>query len=665
MDIKRPRSHVLEDQTRRTFYDLLPPGWVPRTQKPDYGLDEQVQIFRGEAATEYMFGVQLKGTDQPDRSANGIKHVFETRHLLHYARLPFPVMLVVLDAKADVMFFGWNHRIVWQLDRATSAQWRRQGTTTVELTCVLGAAEHAGIDREVTSFYERPRIESDKEVAIGISWGDVPSTLQTKVRAKLLGWESVQRRYLRFLAPTCDAKVSVSTAELTLRCEGWEATLPLPPVESDAEWENQAFLTIQLGVCFLVFHAGRPQASVDLLVDLLAHMETPPASVQVGLLTPLVPIMFATARRTGDALSVAEMFLSRGELSCAAALGGAVILNPHATSIDRDRWERLSAGLIAAAAPGSGRASVHYSLANTLRNSHSPRRALTHYRRAADDDPSYRTRAYWWAEVAGCLFVMRRFHFSEQFYRRAVELSAGDAEHARALLADALFRQGRLGDARRELEIYMSKHSERPLSDAVLHHWAAKVLADSYGDAPERNPGEMSALLGKALSSPDLIARRDLLRDAVRADPMAALAWFNLGVSENFGAPAKSWKEFLLSAILEPPDLEAWANAILMQLQTGLKEPVVAAATLTTAYRIGGANLDAEILRITAGSGFSEDATLKVLATARQTAKVMSTVFGSNDTPTLRLILPDGSTAIGQVVVAATANAATNEEGKS
>jgi tetratricopeptide (TPR) repeat protein len=648
VDIKRPRSHVLEDQTRRRFYDLLPPGWVPRSQKPDYGLDEQVQIFRNEVATEYMFGVQLKGTDQPDRSANGIKHVFETRHLLHYARLPFPVMLVVLDAGADLVFFGWNHRIVWHLDRATSAQWRQQQTITVELTRVLGTAEHAEIDREVTSFYDRPRIESDKEVAIDISWGDVPSDLQTKVRAKLRGWESAQPGRLRFLAPTYDATVSVSTGEVTLQCEGWEAGMPLPPAESDAQWESQAFPTIQLAVCFLVFHAGRPQASVDLLVDLLARIEPLPPTVQVGLLLPLVPMMFATARRTGDALSVAEMLLGRGELSCAAALGGATILDPHATSIDRDRREKLFAGLIAVAAPGAGRASIHYTLANTLRNAHSPRKALTHYRRAAVDDPTYRTRAYWWYEIAGCLFAMCRFRLSENFYRRAVELSGVGAEHARALLADALFRQGRLGDARRELDIYMSSQAERPLSDAVLHHWAAKVLADSYGEVPQRNSGEMSAFVEKALSSPDLIARRDLLRDAVHADPMSALAWFNLGVSENFGVPAWSWKEFLLSAVLEPPDLAAWANAILIQLQNGFEEPVVAAATLATAYRIGGANLDEEILRIATASGVSEEAVLKLLATVRQGAKAMSAMFASTNTRTLRILHPHPSTEIGR-----------------
>ena len=179
---------MLEDQTRQRFYDLLPAGWVPRTQKPDYGLDEQVQIFRDEAATEYMFGVQLKGTDKPDRSANGIKHVFETRHLLHYERLPFPVMLVVFDARADVVFFGWSERIVSKLDSETSSKWRSQQTVTVELTRVLTTAEHGDINRQVTTFYERPRGESDREVAVEISLADVRPDMQASMRATLLGW---------------------------------------------------------------------------------------------------------------------------------------------------------------------------------------------------------------------------------------------------------------------------------------------------------------------------------------------------------------------------------------------------------------------------------------------------------------------------------------------
>ena len=206
-------------------------------------------------------------------------------------------------------------------------------------------------------------------------------------------------------------------------------------------------------------------------------------------------------------------------------------------------------------------------------------------------------------------------------------MSGVGAEHARALLADALFRQGRLGEARRELDAYMASSPASPLSDAVLHRWAVQVLADAYGEVPQRDEAEMSALLEKALSDADLDARRDFLCRAVSADPMAGLAWFNLAVAENYGAPAKSWREFLLAAILQEWDVEAWANAILIQLWTGFAELMIAAATVATASRIHGARLDAEILRSIKGSGATDETSLEVLAAVREAAKEMRAIL--------------------------------------
>ena len=41
----RPRSHQVSDESRRAFETALPGQWVPRVQQPDYGIDEEVEIF--------------------------------------------------------------------------------------------------------------------------------------------------------------------------------------------------------------------------------------------------------------------------------------------------------------------------------------------------------------------------------------------------------------------------------------------------------------------------------------------------------------------------------------------------------------------------------------------------------------------------------------------
>jgi hypothetical protein len=149
--------------------------------------------------------------------------------------------------------------------------------------------------------------------------------------------------------------------------------------------------------------------------------------------------------------------------------------------------------------------------------------------------------------------------------------------------------------------------------------------------------------MDKAFSEADLEKRHNLLRLAVAADPMCPLAWFNLAASENHGGPARSWKEFLLAAILAEPDVEAWANASLIQVLLGSGDPVVAAATLATAYRIHGVVLDEEIVRLMKGSGATEEVRLKVLSRIRSDVEnFLPQIFVSNDKRTLRWI-PDPS----------------------
>src|SRR5713226_682048 len=63
---QRPRSHELEDESRRQFQMVLPSSWVFRPADPDYGIYGQVEIFSGDGqATGLIFLVQLKGTDNP------------------------------------------------------------------------------------------------------------------------------------------------------------------------------------------------------------------------------------------------------------------------------------------------------------------------------------------------------------------------------------------------------------------------------------------------------------------------------------------------------------------------------------------------------------------------------------------------------------------------
>ena len=61
---KRPRSHVLETESRQSFESAIPSEWVYRRKEDDYGIDGEVELFDDSGKTTgLLFYVQLKATD--------------------------------------------------------------------------------------------------------------------------------------------------------------------------------------------------------------------------------------------------------------------------------------------------------------------------------------------------------------------------------------------------------------------------------------------------------------------------------------------------------------------------------------------------------------------------------------------------------------------------
>ena len=62
---QRPRSHELEEISRRAFIASLPESWACERVENDYGIDLRVDIFEGSRATGLELLVQLKSSERP------------------------------------------------------------------------------------------------------------------------------------------------------------------------------------------------------------------------------------------------------------------------------------------------------------------------------------------------------------------------------------------------------------------------------------------------------------------------------------------------------------------------------------------------------------------------------------------------------------------------
>jgi hypothetical protein len=91
---RRVRAHRLESEARRRFKDLLEDrGWLVREMdRPDYGLDDMVEVFDGDEATGITFYVQSRGTD--DETPDALRVAIRREQQNYFSSFNDPVLVV-------------------------------------------------------------------------------------------------------------------------------------------------------------------------------------------------------------------------------------------------------------------------------------------------------------------------------------------------------------------------------------------------------------------------------------------------------------------------------------------------------------------------------------------------------------------------------------------
>ena len=77
-------------------------------------------------------------------------------------------------------------------------------------------------------------------------------------------------------------------------------------------------------------------------------------------------------------------------------------------------------------------------MANVLRTDlNNLRKSINYYLKTINFEPDYKNRPYWWAEIAGCFFLINKFCLAEKFYKKSFELGEKNIP-VQALIADSL-----------------------------------------------------------------------------------------------------------------------------------------------------------------------------------------------------------------------------------
>jgi tetratricopeptide (TPR) repeat protein len=450
--VARPRSHQLEDESKRAFGSALPGAWVSREVKPDYGIDYTVEIFTASGErTARSFHVQLKATDEANLQRALRDRVRFDRKLVEYYRaLAIPLLVVMYHGPTARLFARWFHAYDPHVKaRSTSPVPESMAFRFSESDAWSDAAE-AELDAAVRGFlaFRGPALALPIPLAVYGSDGAADTVMHVTfaLRAALDPVADLVRVEQR--SPTAD--------EASVRLSGTRTRVSLAGVTSvtldhDDAPADLAQLARDVAVAIAVALAKVGQANLAAQIGLVTAARSR-IITDFEVSFSLAAAMYE-ARRLREAIQLADELDASDDADvqvAATAFEMALLGARRLTAVDRalalEAAERRIDRRLERGEPVYAAAAA-YTLAMQHKRAAAPEQAIAAFERAGELDPRYQERAYYHRDLGGVLFGSGKFGAAATHYRRALDL--GDTGMVEALYADALLFAGRYARGRR------------------------------------------------------------------------------------------------------------------------------------------------------------------------------------------------------------------------
>lgn len=540
---------------------LAPHGWVVRTITPDYGIDEQVEVFANGQTTGLFFYVQIRATDQTDLP-RALQFRLRPQQAAYFTTIDEPVLLVRYLAPTQSLYYQWFHRIDTHVG-LTRPSLRLDPAARLLPNSVQPLADEVRLFRTLRN----ARVRWPFRVHLITT---VPTMSNDELAIAFDAAAGDNQRYVRYTPKPWEG---VGAGSVAIRDD---------------------HVVVHLGLASITFH-GNPVGEINVLAnnvvfmtglslgtldhfDAAAKLMVNSSTIATVLSEPDIYLraagVMARGRRIRDAVSMARQLALRGELPGSLFISQMVAstmngeLNAEEVHLVSDYFLEL-VQLASTAENDSTAAAVSYSAANWLAGpAANYTAALDALVQAADLDSSYLGRAYYLCERAAALFETGRFTESAEWYKRAIDIE--DDPGTRARRADALMEAGHYVEAASEFRMYESRPiAAEPvwlLKAAALRH----IMAVTGGSPQERDP-EAARSLGRAAQVAD--SRDEILQLATAAlqqDRLSHDGWFAVAralVNYDLNYNAAKYPAVIGAIGDRTPDV--WGEALLIALAAG------------------------------------------------------------------------------------------------
>jgi tetratricopeptide (TPR) repeat protein len=522
----------------------------------------EVELFDDKgSATGGRFLVQIKATDEPNVT-KALKLQLPHEKANYYRSLDLPVLIVRYHSPARTLYVRWFHsfdpyygkrsekQIVFKFESGDA--WT--DSTIKKLT----------IDLEAFRQVRSPQLSAPLRFSLRIVGEQIHGIPPGTLRERL---HNAFRRVRRIISleetaqPVASShRIGVDASKIEVLIAGANGfTLHTPDgyVGGDASLTLVADVMISVGLA-LDWH-GHPLEGAAIVEAFWSEARLP-REPKVAF---AVARCLARANRTHIALGIAEELFSKASTIEAAnvyllpflarpsgetpADENFLLLALFAiTKMARERGDNISAAVFS------------YNRGSRLRGLNRMREALGDYHSALDLDNGYATRPYFWRELGGIFFQARRFKASVTCYEKSLALQAD--RPTQALLADALLFAGRYSEAEAKFSEYKPSIGMEAEWEWMLKQSTVSYIRLQTGlDVQKRRSECVSSAPSGQWSDEQIDAD---CRRILACDALSGLAWFNLGgVYHRRGDLNNATRCFLAAALVQPADVEAWANA--------------------------------------------------------------------------------------------------------
>ena len=564
---QRPRQHQLETESQNCFQNAIPSQWVFRTLDKDYGIDAEVEIFDDSGfATGYKFLVQLKATDEKD-IGKALRLRLPLSKVKYYQSLNNPLLIVKFHSPSGRLFSRWFHALdPYYGKRIKNASTYRftQGDIWTDKT-----PRHIAADVEAYRKFKSPHFPRPLIFSISFREEKIHNIPAYVVHSRLIELGEQIKQLISFDTDEFNSnEILIGNEEIIYKTAG-SCRLTFHTRQGYSVKSADACLhyDIMTGIGLAIAIEGHTLEAAEIVAPFLKDTRLtrfPETVVQLSLL-------LSRANKLHAAFEVAELLFEEEQSADLAQL----LILPHVAKSHHVGAEshfifqtlKRIAGEFEKRGDPTIAATLRYNISNSLRGAIRYREAVREYRHAAKLDPSYLKREYYWREFAGVLFESGRYKMAARLY--GISLSIEDKKRTRLLYADALMFSGEYVKAIRSFEIGLDSNESCCEPEWNLKLFAVTWLHETLGmDRQKRSAPQLAESFQP--SNMEDCEIENACQVFLTSDALYPLAWFNLGSTRYRKDDTESAGMcFLLAALIQPNDLESWANAFGLALENG------------------------------------------------------------------------------------------------